>query len=254
MVRYKIKLARRSLPSRKTWNKRSLGAKKGFNMKIFLDSSDYEKIKYWKELGVLDGITTNPTTLARSGGNPTENVRNICALMEDYDVSVEVTESDPHKIYEQAHQLADLADNVVVKIPCYRDYYPVIEQLGSEGIGVNVTLVFSIPQALFVCKLGAKYISPFIGRLEDVQQDGVGLIYDLRDMVDEYEFTTEVLAASIRTVDHLSAAIKAGAHVATLPESVLEKATEHPLTDKGMKQFLDDWDKLKASLLPCLCA
>ena len=219
-------------------------------MKIFLDSSDYEKIKYWKELGVLDGVTTNPTTLARAGGNPTENVRNICELMDDCDVSVEVTETDPHKIYEQAHELADLADNVVVKIPCYRDYYPVIGQLSAEGIGINVTLVFSIPQALFVCKLGAKYISPFIGRLEDVQQDGVGLIYDLRDMVDEYDFTTEVLAASIRNVEHFVASIKAGAHVATMPNEVLEKATEHPLTDKGMKQFIDDWNKLGIKKFP----
>ena len=189
-------------------------------MKIFLDSSDYEKIKYWKELGVLDGVTTNPTTLARAGGNPTENVRNICELMDDCDVSVEVTETDPHKIYEQAHQFT------------------------------NVTLVFSISQALFVCKLGAKYISPFIGRLEDVQQDGVGLIYDLRDMVDEYDFTTEVLAASIRNVEHFVASIKAGAHVATMPNEVLEKATEHPLTDKGMKQFIDDWNKLGIKKFP----
>lgn len=219
-------------------------------MKLFLDTADYKEIERWLQTGMVDGVTTNPTHLAREGGDPTEKVREICALLDDRDVSVEVTESDPEKVYEQACEIAQLADNVVVKVPCHRDYYGVIERLVAQGIGVNVTLVFSLVQGMMMCKLGVKYISPFIGRLEDNDMNGVELLYDLRDMVDEYQYTTSILAASIRTVDHVHDAIKSGADVATLPASIMEKMTEHVLTDKGMKKFLDDWNKLGVTNFP----
>lgn len=166
-------------------------------------------------------------------------------------MSVEVTEHEAEKVYEQAHKIVRLSSNVVVKIPCHKNYYGIIKQLVAEGVPINITLVFTLAQGLMMCLLGVKYISPFVGRLDDTGTDGIELLYQLRAMVDQYQFSTQILAASIRDVHHLTSAIQAGADVATVPPAVLEKAVTHPLTDSGMAQFNADWAKLGIKRFPC---
>lgn len=219
-------------------------------MQLFLDTANSKEIKKWYETGLIDGITTNPTHLAKEGGNPKDKVVEICRMMPECPISVEVTEKEPEAVYKQAKEIAQLADNIVVKIPCHRDYYPVIHRLVEEEIPLNITLVFSLIQSLLMCKLGVHYISPFIGRLEDIDVNGIELIADIRAMIDEYAYTTELLAASIRSVDHVHEVIKAGADVATVPVEIMQKMTSHPLTDKGMAQFLADWQKLGITTFP----
>jgi transaldolase len=145
-------------------------------MKLFLDTANLQTIHYWHKLGIVDGITTNPSNLAKEGGNVTELIKKICSLMPDCPVSVEVTQQDPDAVHKQAHAIAALAKNVVVKIPCQRDYYPVIKRLVEEGVQVNVTLVFTLIQSVLVAKLGAQYVSPFVGRLEEIDADGIALL------------------------------------------------------------------------------
>lgn len=220
-------------------------------MKIFLDTANLQSIKQWAESGLIDGVTTNPTHLSKEGGDAKKLVQEICALIKDKDVSVEVTEVKPDAVYNQAKRIAALANNVVVKIPCHKDYFLIIKRLIDEGIALNVTLVFTLLQSLFMCKLGVKYISPFIGRWDDIDVDGVGIVAQIRDMMDEYQFDqTQIIAASIRGVRQFHDAILAGAHVVTLPAVVLEKAVEHPLTDRGMATFLADWQKLGIKQFP----
>lgn len=170
--------------------------------------------------------------------------------MKDKDVSIEVTEQEPQRVYEQAKKIAQLAPNVVVKVPCHVDYYPLIHKLVQEDIPLNITLIFSLTQALFMCKLGVKYISPFVGRLDDIDSNGSELLYQLRAMVDEYNYATKILAASLRHPRHLHEAILAGADVATIPVELLTKASAHVLTDKGMKIFDTDWKKLGIATFP----
>jgi transaldolase len=153
-------------------------------------------------------------------------------------------------VYKQAHALAKLAKNIIVKIPCHRDYYAVIAKLVDEGVKINITLVFSLIQGLMMSKLGVQYISPFIGRWDDIDQDGVALLFQLRQMIDEYAYSTEVLAASLRHVPHIHQAIMAGADAITVPPDVLAKATDHLLTDKGMELFAHDWKKLGVKQFP----
>jgi len=219
-------------------------------MKIFLDTANIDAIKTWAVTGILDGITTNPTHLSKEGADPVEQVKEICAIMKDGQVSVEVTQKEPEKVYVQAKEIAKLADNVVVKVPCHKDYYVTIRKLIADGIPLNVTLVFSLTQSLMMCKLGVRYISPFVGRLNDIGDDGAGLLHDIRRMIDGYGYETQMLAASIRGVQDLNDAIMAGADVATVPVTVLEKATEHVLTDKGIKKFDEDWQKLGIKQFP----
>ena len=219
-------------------------------MKIFLDTADIQAIQKWLKTGILDGVTTNPTHLSKAGGDPTDGVVAIAKLMGDRDVSVEVTETEPEAVYKQAKAIAALATNIVVKVPCALEYYPIIKRLVAEGVPLNITLVFSLMQGLAMCKLGVKYISPFIGRLDDIDEPGIDLVRNLRVMIDEYGYTTELLAASIRGVMQLHDAILAGGDIATLPIAVLEKATQHPLTDKGMQKFLADWAKLGVKKFP----
>lgn len=220
-------------------------------MKLFLDTANIKSIKAWKETGLLDGITTNPTHLSKEGGDPKKVVLEICKIMEHSDVSVEVTESKPEAIYKQAKKIAALHENVVVKIPCYKEYYPVIKRLVEEGVAINVTLIFTLIQGMLMCKLGVRYISPFIGRLDDIDENGIDIIYALRDMVDTYGFfQTRILAASIRGVRHVHETILAGADVATLPVEVMEKMSKHPLTKIGMEKFLADWKKLDIKKFP----
>lgn len=219
-------------------------------MKLFLDSADVGALQRWSPTGIIDGVTTNPTLLSKSTSDPIETLQAICALLPHGDVSVEVTEEKPEAVYEQAHKIARLARNVVVKIPCHIQFYQIIERLVKDGVRVNVTLVFTLFQGLAVTKLGVKYISPFIGRLEDVEADGMGLIRQLRSMLDAYGKETELLAASLRSVQHLHEVIEIGVDAATVPVSILEKAVHHPLTEEGMKRFAHDWKQLGIKTFP----
>lgn len=219
-------------------------------MKIFLDTANTELIKQWAHSGLIDGVTTNPTHLSKEGANPTDQVLTICELLPFGVISVEVVETEPESVYLQARKIASLSDNIAVKIPCHANYYSVIKKLVEEGITLNITLVFSLAQGLMMAKLGVSYISPFIGRLDDIGADGIELIKQLRHMLDWYGFETQLLAASIRDTHHFEKALMAGADIATLPAAVFEQSLAHQLTDKGMAQFLADWKKLNISQFP----
>ena len=217
-------------------------------MKIFLDTANLEAIKKWAFL--IDGVTTNPTHLSKEESNPTQQVQKICALLKNKDISVEVTEQKPEAVYEQAKKIAKLGNNIIVKIPCHEQYYEVIQKLVQEKIQINVTLVFTLIQGLLMCKLGVKYISPFIGRLDDIDVPGSDLLFEMRQMVSQYDYTTQILAASLRTVRNVHEAILADADVATLPIQVFEKMIQHPLTDRGIEKFNADWQKLGIKQFP----
>lgn len=219
-------------------------------MKLFLDTADVTQIKVWSHTGLIDGVTTNPTHLSKSGGSPINTILEICSLLPAGEISVEVTEKDPEVVYKQAKALAALAKNVVVKIPCHRDYYAVIGRLAREGIKLNITLIFSVIQGLAMCKLGVAYISPFIGRWDGIDVEGSMLLYQMRTMLDNFDYTTCLIAASLRHVRHLHEAIMAGSDAATIPVAVLEQATEHILTDRGIEAFDDDWKKLGVQKFP----
>lgn len=219
-------------------------------MKIFLDTANLEGIKKWASTGLIDGVTTNPTHLSKEGGNPKDQVLAICAALPDGEISVEVTEQDPQAVYKQARDIAALAPNVVVKIPCHPQYYQVIDRLTAEEIPLNITLVFTLIQGLLMCKLGVRYISPFVGRWDDIDVDGIDLLPEMREMVDEYGFDTGILVASLRHVRHVHDAILAGVDAATVTMPVFEKMIEHPLTDQGIRTFNADWAKLGIKQFP----
>jgi transaldolase len=219
-------------------------------MKIFLDTANLESIKKWAHTGLIEGVTTNPTHLSKEGGNPTQHILAICDAFPEGNISVEVTELQPELVLMQARKIAALSDNITVKIPCHPDYYSAIKKLIAEGIALNITLVFSLAQGLMMAKLGAQYISPFIGRLDDIGENGIELVQYLRHMIDWYDFETEILAASIRDVEHFEKALLAGADIATLPVEIFEKSLHHQLTDKGMAQFSADWKKLNIIHFP----
>jgi len=219
-------------------------------MKIFLDTSNLAMINTWLQTGLIDGITTNPSTLSKEGGDPKKLVLAICAALGSRDVSIEVTKQSAQDVYKQALEIAALAPNVVVKVPCHPTYFPVIQRLVKEGVAVNVTLVFSLLQGMMMSKLGVRYISPFVGRLDDIDVDGSELLCEMRSMIDHYEFDTQILAASIRHVRHFHDAVSFGADVVTLPVEVLEKATQHPLTEQGIAKFNADWHKLGITQFP----
>lgn len=219
-------------------------------MKIFLDTAHVKDIKHWALLGIIDGVTTNPTHLSKEKGNPAKVVKEICELMPTGLISVEVTHEEPQKVYEQAKKIAALASNVLVKIPCHLKYYEVIKKLVHEGVPLNITLVFSLTQGLAMAKLGVRFISPFVGRLNDGGCDGVSLVGRLRALVERDGFATQILAASIRSVDQFEQVVSVGAHAVTLPSEVLEKSLTHPLTDIGMDRFIKDWQALGVSQFP----
>ncbi|MBD3272798.1 fructose-6-phosphate aldolase [Candidatus Dependentiae bacterium] len=212
-------------------------------MKIFLDTANRELIKSWIPTGVINGVTTNPSLLSKEDPDVKSVLKDICDIVKG-DVSIEVVEKEPEKVYKQAIQISKLAKNVVVKIPFSREYLPVISQLTKEGVKINVTLIFSLVQALLVAKLGVKYISPFIGRWDDIDVDGINLIQDLVIMQENYGFESKILAASIRNVIHLQKSILIGADVATIPPTLLDKVFNHPLTLQGIDKFDADWKKL----------
>ena len=218
-------------------------------MKIFLDSADRKQIEKYLATGLVDGVTTNPSLLATQGANSKEVLLDILRMVPG-DVSIEVVEKSPEAVYAQAHQIAKLGDNAVVKIPFAFEYLPTIAKLVEEEVKLNITLVFNALQGLMVAKLGVSYISPFIGRLDDIGSDGMVLIEDLVSLKQQYEFPSEILAASIRHVMHWERAALLGADVATIPPALIEAACHHPLTESGIKKFDADWQKLgKKSLL-----
>lgn len=217
-------------------------------MKFFIDTADLDEIKEANDLGVLDGVTTNPSLCAKIGVKDFEgHIAKICNLVEG-DVSAEVVSTEYDEIVAEARHLATIADNVVVKVPLIKDGIKAIKTLSEEGIRINCTLCFSATQALIAAKAGATYISPFIGRIDDISSDGMQLIEDVVTIYDNYGFETEVLAASIRHPMHVMEAARLGADVATMPLNVIEQLLQHPLTDIGLKKFLADWDSLQEKL------
>jgi transaldolase len=216
-------------------------------MKIFLDTANLESIRKFNDMGLLDGITTNPSLMSKEGGDPKKVMEEITKIIKG-DVSLEVISTEYSGMIEEGKRLRQYGKNVVVKVPMTPDGLKACKYLTSEGIPVNVTLIFSPNQALLAAKSGAKYVSPFIGRLDDIGKDGMNLIRDIKKIFDNYQddFKTQILVASIRHPIHVIDAAKIGAHVVTLPPAVLDKMLQHPLTDIGLENFLSDWKKLKA--------
>jgi transaldolase len=218
-------------------------------MKFFIDTADIAEIRDLAATGLVDGVTTNPTVVAKTGRNFIDVVREICAVVAG-PVSAEVTATDHATMLAEGRKLAKLARNVTVKVPLTPDGLKTCRALSSEGTMVNVTLCFSAAQALLAAKAGASFISPFVGRLDDVGSDGMALIRDIVQIYRNYaQLKTEVLVASIRHPMHVVEAAKMGAHVGTLPPSVLRQMFQHPLTDKGLAAFLADWTKTGQSIL-----
>ncbi|MCK4517816.1 fructose-6-phosphate aldolase [Candidatus Babeliales bacterium] len=217
-------------------------------MKLFLDTANREMIEKWVATGIIDGVTTNPSLLSKEGTSTKQVLLDICKMVPG-DVSIEVVKKDPDDVYTQAKEIAALASNVVVKIPFALEYLPVIKKLSDEGIRINVTLIFTLLQALVVAKLNVTYISPFIGRWDDLDIDGMELIEKLVHMRDEYGFESEILAASIRHLMHWHRSVLSGADVATVPPKLLEQMMHHPLTEKGIQKFDNDWAMLGKSEL-----
>lgn len=213
-------------------------------MKIFLDTANLQSIRMYNDMGLLDGITTNPSLLAKEGGDPQKAMEEITKIIKG-DVSLEVVATDYDGMIAEGKKLKQYGSNVVIKVPMTADGLKACKTFSQQGIPVNVTLVFSANQAILAAKAGAKYVSPFIGRLDDIGQDGMSLIEEIRDIFDNYDFDTQILVASVRHPMHVVEAAKIGADVVTLPPDVLGKMLKHPLTDNGLKAFLADWDKLK---------
>ena len=213
-------------------------------MKIFLDTANIESIKKYSDMGLVDGITTNPTLLSKEKGNPSEIMLQIVKIVQG-PVSLEVVGTTMDEMADEAHRLKKYGQNVVVKIPMIPDGLKVVKKLKEEGIQTNVTLVFSANQAILAAKAGAAYVSPFIGRLDDTGQEGMAIIKDIVQIFKNYQFNTNVLVASIRHPLHVIEAGKFGAHIVTLPPDILGRMLSHPLTDKGLSAFISDWEKVK---------
>ncbi|GHA26446.1 putative transaldolase [Devosia pacifica] len=217
-------------------------------MKFFVDTAEINDIKELHEAGLLDGVTTNPSLIAKSGRDFKEVIKEICSIVPG-PVSAEVAATDYDGMVAEGRVLAKLADNVVVKVPLTLDGLKATKTFASEGIKINVTLCFSANQALLAAKVGATYISPFIGRLDDINIEGMELIEQIRVIYDNYDFDTEILAASIRTPNHVTQAAMAGADVATIPPAVIKKLAAHPLTNAGLESFVKDWKSTGQSIL-----
>lgn len=217
-------------------------------MKFFADTAIVEDIQRLSETGFLDGVTTNPSLIAKSGRDFKEVIAEICA-MGDMPVSAEVSATSFDQMVAEGDVLSAISDNVVVKLPLTLDGLKACRHFSANGVRTNVTLCFSANQGLLAAKAGATYISPFVGRLDDINLDGCQLIADLRQIYDNYGFETQILAASVRTANHVTEVAKLGADVATLPPSVIEGLANHPLTDKGLSQFLRDWEATGQSIL-----
>jgi len=211
-------------------------------MKFFIDTANIEEIKEANSMGMADGVTTNPTLIAREKGNFEDIIKEICKIV-DGPISAEVISLDTEGMLKEARHLANIHKNIVVKIPMTIDGIKATRQLSEEGIKTNVTLIFSPLQALMAAKAGATYVSPFIGRLDDISNEGILLVEQIVEIFNNYAFETELIVASVRNPLHVLDAALMGADIATIPFKVLSKFASHPLTDKGIKAFLDDWNK-----------
>lgn len=212
-------------------------------MKFFIDSADVKEIRAANDMGCVDGVTTNPSLLAKVGRGLEETIREICSIV-DGPVSAECVTLTADELIKEGKTLAKIHPNVVIKIPMGTEGMKAVKALTQEGIKTNVTLCFSANQALLCAKAGATYVSPFVGRLDDISQDGMELIKDICTIYKNYDFKTQVLVASVRNPVHVLAAAKIGAHVATIPFIVIGQLAQHPLTDAGIKKFLADWEKV----------
>ena len=217
-------------------------------MKFFVDTADIKQIEELIPTGFVNGVTTNPSLIAKQGNDLSDTIKSICSIVNG-PVSAEVTATDHPTMLEEGKYLASLAKNVVVKVPLTVDGLKTCKKLREQQIMVNVTLCFSAAQALLAAKAGASFISPFVGRLDDIGEKGMSLIEDIVIIYENYGFETEVLVASIRTTQHIIDAALIGAHVATVPPKVIYELYNHELTDKGLKAFLDDWKKTGQSIL-----
>jgi transaldolase len=213
-------------------------------MKLFLDSANFDEIREVASWGVLDGVTTNPSLCSKESVSFEENIRRICALTPG-PVSAECVSLKANEIIPEARSLAQIAPNIAVKIPVGLEGLKATAALHAEGIAVNMTLIFSSGQALLAAKAGARFVSPFIGRLDDVAEDGMALIEEIVGIYENYRFETEVIVASVRHPRHVIEAARIGADIATVPYAVMEKLVRHPLTDIGIERFLADWGKVK---------
>lgn len=213
-------------------------------MKIFMDTANVEEIKRFVDWGVVYGVTTNPSLIAKSGRTQAEVIPEIAAMVEG-PVSAEVISVECEGMVKEARELVKIADNIVIKIPCIPEGLKAVKILAAEGIKTNVTLVFSMSQALMAARAGATYVSPFIGRLDDIGQDGVQLVKNIVNTFELYGIETEIIAASIRNLEHVDKVMLTGCHIATIPTKVLEQMILHELTDKGLAQFLADYEKSK---------
>ncbi len=213
-------------------------------MKFFIDTANIEEIKDANSMGMVDGVTTNPSLIAKEGGNFEKIIREICQIVEG-PVSAEVISIDVDGMVKEARSLSKISKNIVVKIPMTINGIKATRILSGEGIKTNVTLVFSALQALMAAKAGATYVSPFIGRLDDLSQDGLVLIEQIVEIFDNYAYDTEIIVASVRNPLHVLESAMMGADIATIPYNVLSKLASHPMTDKGLETFLRDWEKTK---------
>ncbi|MEQ9681848.1 MAG: fructose-6-phosphate aldolase [Rhodospirillales bacterium] len=217
-------------------------------MKFFVDTADVADIKRLNDTGLVDGVTTNPSLIAKSGRDFIDVIKEICALV-DGPVSAEVTATDAAGMIEEGRKLAKVAKNVAVKVPLTEAGLTACKTLSQAGTPVNVMLCFSAAQALLAAKAGAAFISPFVGRLDDIGQDGMSLIGEIAEIYSNYDFKTEILVASVRSPQHVVDAARIGADVCTLPPGVIWQLFKHPLTDKGLEAFLKDWEKTGQSIL-----
>ena len=212
-------------------------------MKIFIDTANIEQIKEVNSWGILDGVTTNPSLIAKEKKDFATIVNEICEVV-DGPISVEVISLKSDGMFAEGMKLAAVNENIVIKVPMTEEGLKATKLLSNEGVAVNMTLIFSANQALLAAKAGARYVSPFVGRLDDVGQDGMTLISDIMDILDNYDYDTEVIVASIRDPVQVTDAARMGAHVATIPFDVLKKMFKHPLTDIGIERFMKDWEKV----------
>lgn len=215
-------------------------------MKIYLDTANLNEIKEAASLGVLDGVTTNPSLIAKEGKDFKRGLEEICSTVNG-PVSAEVVSTDFSGMVREGQELAKIRPNVVVKIPMIAEGLKTIKKLSQDGIRINCTLIFQPMQALLAAKAGASYVSPFVGRLDDISQNGMELVSQIRQIFDNYGIQTEILAASLRHPTHVIEATLIGAHIGTMPYSVFQQLLTHPLTDAGLKRFLADWEKFKSS-------
>lgn len=219
-------------------------------MKLFVDTGDIEEVRQAVDSGILDGVTTNPTLIAKSGKGFKETVLKICELVPDGAISAEVVATNYDSMLKEALEIHSWHPNIVVKVPLIEPGVKLVSTLSDRGIRTNVTLVFSVSQALLAAKAGATFISNFVGRVDDMSDDGMVAVANIVQMVNTYGFDSEVLAASIRHPLHITQAVEAGAHIATLPFKILQMLYKHPLTDVGLKRFLADWNDAGLSIFP----